>query len=856
MTMKFWKHLAFVSCAVALSGCSTSDDLFDGTEEAYLQESNAIRFDTYLGGNIRTRSGYQGAVNTDVLKASAKANGFGVFAYYTGAQTYQEKNGTGTNGISGSLAPNFMYNEHIVWNDGTTSWAYSDASATKYWPNEVQNGAVDDQDGDTGSNPATSSGANGGNLSFFAYAPWTDVTASSGSVADASEGIAGFKDNNDHGDPVLTYKIPADGETVDLLWGTYNGTSENVVGQPNSGVVSTASHVAPAYVKTDPIADRTTYAGDILEGYRTNADLTKQKTTGRVGFAFKHALAKLGGSTTDPGGTGTKNGLLIVLDIDNNGAETGGTKPNNTIVTVESIVIKTNPVKVDTDHDGSFDDETAHYYTGGKFNLATGKWGDLTYTDDASGAVTHTISTTAATPPALNPVLNHVIAEPDHTGEKAALTYTDPKWSTTVDKTNYVYDDGSKVGVQTTIQNVYENDPYPLVFIPGTVPSLQFTITYYVRTYDSKLDKDVASDGEGTWSKVKQVISKNITFDKPVELNKQYNLLIHLGLTSVKFTATVSDWDVVTEDPNLDIDDNGTMDLHVEDVYTPINVGEAKASYTWNSTAESLVVAAGTTTVNVTLTGMSDGSYTPSITSGTGTISPSVATALSGGTSDQTLTVTLSMDPNSGTTDVTNTIQVTDGSTTKIITITQKASPLSVKATTTTFAAAASSDQDPNYTITTLIGNNAVTSPTFIVTGTGFTQNGSAGHIDLTANTSYSKRTGTVNVTKGNSSGSIVLTQSAAEISVSGVALNNVVTLTVQNVTDSNSNIDLTTNTPTLVVLDADNSDAIVNKSNYNFDASEKTVTFSNTGTHNYKFKVSINDSEATSAAVSSIVVP
>ena len=70
--------------------------------------------------------------------------------------------------------------------------------------------------------------------------------------------------------------------------------------------------------------------------------MTKQTTTGTVGFAFKHALAKVGGSTTTVTGNpaSTQNGLMVVLDLDDlKGAEVGGSKEDATKVTVKSVLI-------------------------------------------------------------------------------------------------------------------------------------------------------------------------------------------------------------------------------------------------------------------------------------------------------------------------------------------------------------------------------------------------------------------------------------------------------------------------------------------------------------------------------------
>ena len=68
--------------------------------------------------------------------------------------------------------------------------------------------------------------------------------------------------------------------------------------------------------------------------------------------------------------------------------------------------------------------------------------------------------------------------------------------------------------------------------------------------------------------KVEQTISKVITFSEPIQLNKMYNIIIHLGLTSVKFTATVEDW----EETNVDTDNDPSTPDAPQQVDLPINV--------------------------------------------------------------------------------------------------------------------------------------------------------------------------------------------------------------------------------------------------------------------------------------------
>ena len=574
------KILLFAASAVvALASCTQNDDFFAGDEQLaqQQQQENAIQFGTYLGQAAQTRSGYVGNINTDVLKNNSKANGFGVFAYFTEEKDYEAYR---ANAASGTTYPNFMYNTHVTWTTGRTGYVGADGdnmwtyTPLKYWPNDIIDktaGKVDDQ---TTDDAAQGSTAYGGKLSFFAYAPYVDVTNApadqgkidGGTVGDKNYGIIAVSGNKFTGDgthnsdPYITYKLKDDGtDVVDLLWGTLgSGTGENVLGSGNAGVTSTGA----AGTLTASNGD---YSDDTLASYTMPADLSKQKTNGTVELVFKHALAKVGGSEVNgdnPSGS-THHGLMIITDIDDQkGAEVGGHRgtDESTKVTVKDIkiVAKSKVYDNGTKKPG----ETGYTNTylkdvQGLFNLATGKW-EVTRTITAAndnvgdnvGGLTHEI-TTDGTGTGVAAKLNAAIAEP----------------STAPDKTEAGFN-AIAVGVPDDAPvNVYDTtdgDANPLVFIPGTWPELTVTVEYCVRTKDTQL--------ADAYSEVWQKITKKITFAEPVELNKQYNLLIHLGLTSVKFTATVSNWDVETGTPNIDTDGNGTNDLQGKDVYVPINV--------------------------------------------------------------------------------------------------------------------------------------------------------------------------------------------------------------------------------------------------------------------------------------------
>lgn len=57
---------------------------------------------------------------------------------------------------------------------------------------------------------------------------------------------------------------------------------------------------------------------------------------------------------------------------------------------------------------------------------------------------------------------------------------------------------------------------------------------------------------------------------RPHDYPKYYKLLIHLGLTSVKFSAIVADWDS-SDAPGQGGDDNSNIDNN-KDIWLPSNV--------------------------------------------------------------------------------------------------------------------------------------------------------------------------------------------------------------------------------------------------------------------------------------------
>jgi hypothetical protein len=164
---------------LALTGCSKDEAGNDSDAPV------PVRFEAGSPEVFKSRT----EINTlDDLKDPEKnPNGFGVFAYYTGATAWGD--------VGSSTTPNFMYNQQVTWS--SDHWTYT---PVKYWPN-----------------------ADGEKVSFFAYAPYTSNTT-------------GFSTNTDAGAPIISYTW---GTTNDLL---YDKQIDQVKGTVSSAVTFTFKH--------------------------------------------------------------------------------------------------------------------------------------------------------------------------------------------------------------------------------------------------------------------------------------------------------------------------------------------------------------------------------------------------------------------------------------------------------------------------------------------------------------------------------------------------------------------------------------------------------------------------------------
>jgi len=634
------RHVTVIILAAVFAACSDQTNLTEDNLRPPTTANDAVKFDTYMGRVNVTRGGSPGAINTAQLKDPNY--GFGVFAYKTGTGLY---NGFRTQDAVTERYPNFMYNEPIKW-DGTT-WAYAHASNIKYWPNEVGSGSVDDQNNDSGNDPATTDYVNGGKVSFFAYAPYT-LEGTKASTADIEGQPVATSDNEGtnygiiafstplfnggksdatkvaeryrYSDPYVKYRLSPNGSVVDLLWATTTGSGENVLSQGTQLGVASESYADYDNSGVQIANDYTTPTPSIVRpAFNVAADLTKQKTNGTVNFLFKHALAKIGGSFvggssgvdgSDEDGTTPTSGLMVILDIDKDGAEFGNslfpyaegptaTTPYNTKVTINRIVLESekqltaagvNAIQTNSTFNYNDATYTEPLHNTGIFNLVTGLWSNIEYSSPTSAATEPRVNTivpatgNSTVDDAQDAILNHNIAEPDG--------FTDlPRANRT--KEGF---ESLPIGVTTVAKNVYEGEVQPFVFLPGTFPIITITVDYTVRTYDAKLANN--------YTEVRQRITKRLYILEEIVLNKQYNILMHLGLTSVKFDATVDDWDDTTATPSTPttpVPGGSSVTTYdgdeVEHVYLPINVSDF-ASMT-PATISNFTDAGGSTDIGI-----------------------------------------------------------------------------------------------------------------------------------------------------------------------------------------------------------------------------------------------------------------
>jgi len=450
--------------AMMLASCSSNDKLDSSPEVAEKPlELNEIGFSAYTQRST-TRSGQSGTMDLTALRTS----GFGVFGYYTDNNDYEQ-----------SRTPDFMYNQKVYDGSpttGTADWIYE---PVKYWPNEYGSSAVSD-DNDR--------------VSFFAYAPFVEVSPSSGKLlktqsTDDQWGITGMSRNSAAGDPLIKYiaNFEAD-KRVDLMWG--------VCDDPQWSIVQTGT------------------IQQINEGEKGKPWLNVERPKDiaqRMKFTFKHALAQF-----------SVNVDAFVDDLTNkNNQLAAGTKIYVRQISFTGFAMKgalnLNNTEKDKalwlDYSGTSDIESGVpvvVYDGRK----DGKEG-------MSGA--------DASNEKVRGLNNDIISNYDETLNEGNTTE----------------------GVTATTKPLFQSTT-PAMVIP-TGEDMEVEIVYDVETEDPNLSTRL-SDGKTFGSSIENRISKTVSFGSAgMENGKHYTLNLHLGMNSVKFDAEVSAWEEATVKPEADL---------------------------------------------------------------------------------------------------------------------------------------------------------------------------------------------------------------------------------------------------------------------------------------------------------------
>ena len=362
-------------------------------------------------------------------------------------------------------------------------------------------------------------------LSFFAYAPYDAATEASPLIVPSAADYNG--DATHYSDPYVTFTLRPD-SVIDLLWATtLNHHADSVAtSEP------TAVYGLPADSFDDPCAAQSggsvateateaTIASWSRPAYPVPADLSSLPTKGLVILHFKHALAKIGP-------------LSAVLDV------APGATLDNTRVTINSITLSS--------------DSAA---TTALLNLVTGVWSAHRTAGwlCSGGAAAPPTSAASSSPSPLlyRPTLSPAVAEP--------AAFTAPLC--TPERFGEL-----PAGVTTAPQVVTTSDnQHPMLLIPGTCPPINIALDYTVRSYDPKLaDK---------YTEVRQCVTKQLQLLTPLLLNHRYEILLHIALDDVRFTATVDSWDGApggsTPDTPTPIE-VPTITNNVSHVYLPANV--------------------------------------------------------------------------------------------------------------------------------------------------------------------------------------------------------------------------------------------------------------------------------------------
>ena len=482
--------VVWITVGLLLTGCTAGDD-GGGGSTLQTTQPEAVSFSTDLGSkSSRVTTGTIN--NTEALKKVGE--GFGVFAYLTDDKTWAEAK-TADADLS-EFKNFFMQNQQVTWgvqyvengdDDNLTNdvnhydWVYY---PLKYWPNSTKN-------------------ATARNISFFAYAPWADASAS------PEAGVIDYVRDGDRL-PHVIYKLGAPNQQVDLLWANCIDATRNrqgLITKTTSGTPAVTTHtyqkvplefhhaLSAIDIYVQRVYDEPAYTGKIPNAvlyptlYISKLELTSTiaASDGKNGLQLSGRFDLENGTWSDPGASysGAPN------------AWTAWTAGEVKLTYDETILNDTLRGTTSTDPDVISDIELDKW----KWVLDTHNTGDPA--DD------EWVDATAI--------------------PESELTATPNRWK-------------DAYGVSEVERNLIKNT-MTQVLIPRKVTLIP-TLTYSMVVRDDALLVDYLTDSEGhKYTRIiNEVPGNSVTLD--LVAGKRYTLLIRIGVEHISFElVSVVDWD-------------------------------------------------------------------------------------------------------------------------------------------------------------------------------------------------------------------------------------------------------------------------------------------------------------------------
>ena len=490
------KVFLFAACATMMfAACSSDDNIAaDQVLPGQTPENGAVVLDAYMG-RATTRAGKPGDLDNAVMRGAGNAigDGFGVFAYYTNNNDYDQL-----------AIPNFMWNQKVKAKFASAAaeaaFQYWEYSPLKYWPNEYGNNAISD-DNDK--------------VTFFAYAPYVDVeTSGKLSATDIAAGkdkwgITSMTRNVTAGDPIIKYIASFNKDkAVDLCWGVCQNSDWQLVQTGQAQKID----LGKPWLNVQRPADASALSA----------------TTGqKVKFQFRHALAK----------------MKIDINAFVDGYDNSVKLDDNTRIWVRSVRFTGFTMKGALNLNNETPNQPYWMNYNGIGDLVAD--GDVIVYDGRKDGK-EGVSGAIATNEKVLGLNKQLIQDENQISNKEWIT-TGTNYRSGVQK-----NDG---GSPAAAQQLFENGG--IFYVIPTGDNMSIEIVYDVETINGQLgttlsdSKTAGSSIENRISKTIEFGSGN----KVLEAGKAYDIHLHLGMNSVKFDAEVLPWEDMA-DPDIDLPAN------------------------------------------------------------------------------------------------------------------------------------------------------------------------------------------------------------------------------------------------------------------------------------------------------------